>query len=50
MEEFQNNELKKRTRCIKVFSNKESLLRIAAALLSELNEKQFSDRKADLKG
>ena len=36
MEEFQNKELKKRTRCIRVFPNKESLLRIATALLIEL--------------
>ena len=38
MVEFQNKELKKRTRCIKLFPNKESLLRIATALLIELDE------------
>ena len=38
MVEFQNKELKKRTRCIRVFPNKESLLRIATALLIELDE------------
>ena len=38
MVEFQNKELKKRTGCIRVFPNKESLLRIATALLVELDE------------
>ena len=38
MVEFQNKELKKRTRCIKLFPNKDSLLRIATALLIELDE------------
>ena len=37
MIEFQNKELKKRTRCIKLFPNRESLLRIATALLIELD-------------
>ena len=46
--EFQNKELKKRTRCIRVFPNKESLLRIATALLIELDEKWLADRKAYL--
>ena len=50
MVEFQNKELKKRTRYIRVFPNKESLLRIATALLSELNEKSLAGGKAYLKG
>ena len=50
MVEFQNKELKKRTRCIRVFPNKESLLRIATALLIELDEKWLADSKAYLKG
>ena len=36
MVEFQNKELKKRTRCIKLFPNKESLLRIATAQLKRI--------------
>ena len=48
MVEFQNKELKKRTRCIRVFPNKKSLLRIATALLIELDEKWLADRKAYL--
>ena len=39
MVEFQNKELKKRTRIIKVFPGKESLLRVASAMLIELDEK-----------
>ena len=50
MVEFQNKELKKRTRYIRVFPNKESLLRIATALLSELNEKSLASGKTYLKG
>ena len=50
MVEFQNKELKKRTRCIRVSSNKESLLRIATALLIELDEKWLADGKVYLKG
>ena len=50
MVEFQNKELKKRTRCIKVFPNKESLLRIASALLIELDEKWLANGKVYLKG
>ena len=50
MVEFQNKELKKRTRCIRVFPNKESLLRIATALLLELDEKWLADGKVYLKG
>ncbi|MBR2440250.1 MAG: transposase [Lentisphaeria bacterium] len=45
MIEFQNKELKKRTRCIKLFPNRESLLRIATALLIELNETWLSESK-----
>ena len=45
MVEFQNKELKKRTRCIKLFPNKESLLRIATALLIELDETWLSESK-----
>ena len=45
MVEFQNKELKKRTRCIKLFSNKESLLRIATALLIELDETWLAESK-----
>ena len=48
--EFQNKELKKRTRCIRVFPNKESLLRIATALLIELDEKWLANGKVYLKG
>ena len=50
MVEFQNKELKKRTRCIRVFPNRESLLRIATALLIELDEKWLADGKVYLKG
>jgi len=46
MVEFQNKELKKGTRIIKVFSNKESLLRVASAMLIELDEKWQADGKA----
>ena len=49
MVEFQNKELKKRTRCIRVFPNKESLLRIATALLIELDEKWLANGKVYLK-
>ena len=49
MVEFQNKELKKRTRCIRVFPNKESLLRIATALLLELDEKWLANGKVYLK-
>lgn len=45
MVEFQNKELKKRTRCIKLFPNKESLLRIATALLIELDETWLGESK-----
>ena len=45
MIEFQNKELKKRTRCIKLFPNRESLLRIATALLIELDETWLSESK-----
>ena len=50
MVEFQNKELKKRTRCIRVFPNKESLLRIATVLLIELDEKWLANGKVYLKG
>ncbi len=50
MLEFQNKELKKRTRCIKVFFNKESLLVIATALMIELDESLIADSKVYLKG
>ena len=50
MVEFQNRELKKRTRCIRVFPNKESLLRIAVAILSKLDEKCLAEGKVYLKG
>jgi len=46
MVEFQNKELKKRTRCIRVFPNKESLLRVATALLIELDETWQTESKA----
>jgi len=46
MVEFQNKELKKRTRCIRVFPNKESLLRVATALLIELDEAWQTESKA----
>ena len=45
MVEFQNKELKKRTRCIRVFPNRESLLRIASALLIELDESWLAEDK-----
>ena len=48
MVEFQNKELKKRTRCIRVFPNKESLLRIATAPLIELDEKWLANGKTYL--
>ena len=50
MVEFQSKELKKRTKCIRVFPNKESLLRIATALLIELDEKWLAEGKVYLKG
>ena len=50
MVEFQNTDLKKRTRGIRVSSNKESLLRIATALLIELDEKWRANGKTYLKG
>ncbi len=46
MVEFQNKELKKRTRVIRVFPNKEALLRLASALLVELDDKWLSETKA----
>ena len=46
MVEFQNKELKKRTRIIRVFPNKNSLLRIAASMLIELDEKWQTESKA----
>ncbi len=46
MVEFQNRELKKRTRTIRVFPNKEALLRVASALLVELDDKWLSETKA----
>ena len=45
MVESQNKELKKRTRLIRVFPNKESLLRTASALLMELDEEWLSTDK-----
>lgn len=45
MIEFQNKELKKQTGDIKLFPNMESLLRIATALLSELDETWLSESK-----
>lgn len=50
MVEFQNKELKKRTRCIRVFPNKESLLRIATALLCELDETWLAESKVYIRG
>ena len=50
MVEFQNKELKKRTRCIRVFPNRESLLRIATALLVELDESWLAEDKVYLAG
>ena len=50
MVEFQNKELKKRTRGIRVFPNKEFLLRIATALLIELDEKWLAEGKVYPKG
>ena len=50
MVEFQNKGLKKRTRGFIVSSNKESLLRIATALLIELDEKWLANGKVYLKG
>ena len=50
MVEIQNTDLKKRTRDIRVSSNKESLLRIATALLIELDEKWLANGKVYLKG
>ena len=38
------------SRCIRVFPNKESLLRIATALLIELDEKWLANGKVYLKG
>ena len=38
MVEFQNMELKKHTRIIRVFTNKNSLLRIATSILIEFDE------------
>ena len=46
MVEFQNKELKKRTRNIMVFPNKGALLRIASAMLIELDEQWLSEEKA----
>lgn len=46
MVEFQNKELKKRTRVISVFPNKEALLRPTSALLVELDDKWLSETKA----
>ncbi|MBQ9775082.1 MAG: hypothetical protein IJW17_03485 [Lentisphaeria bacterium] len=37
--------MKKRIRCIKLFPNKEFLLRIATALLSELDETWLAESK-----
>ncbi|MDD4818044.1 MAG: transposase [Victivallaceae bacterium] len=50
MVEFQNKELKKRTRCIRVFPNRESLLRIASALLIELDETWLAEDKVYIAG
>lgn len=50
MVEFQNKELKKRTRPIRVFPNKESLLRIATALLVELDETWLAESKPYIGG
>jgi len=48
MVEFQNKELKKRTRSIRVFPNRESLLRITTALLIELDEAWLAEDKVYL--
>ena len=45
MVEFQNKELKKRTRCIKLFPHKESLRKTATALLIELDETWLGESK-----
>ena len=45
MVDFKNKEWKKRTRGIKLFPNKESLLRIATALLIELDETWLRESK-----
>ena len=50
MVEFQNKELKKRTRCIRIFPNRESLLRIASALLIELDESWLAEDKVYIVG
>ena len=46
MVEFQNKGLKERTRTIRVFPNKEALLRVASVLLVELDDKWLSKTKA----
>jgi len=50
MVEFQNKELKKRTRRIRVLPNNESLPAIAMALLNELDESWLAEDKAYLAG
>lgn len=49
MEDFFNKELKKNGQGVRVFPDKESLLRIATVLLSELDEKWLADGKGYLK-
>lgn len=49
MVEFQNKELKKRTSCVKVFPNKESLLRLVGAMLMELDDKWQGEEKSYIK-
>ena len=44
--DFQNNELKKRIRIIRVFLNRETLLRVASDLFVELGGKWFSETNA----
>lgn len=50
MVEFKNKELKKRTRCIRLFPNKDALLRIATALLIELDESWLEEDKVYIAG
>ncbi len=49
MVEFQNKELKKRTRVVKIFTNTDSLLRLSSALLMELDEKWQTEEKRYIK-
>ena len=48
--EFQNKELKKRTRCIKVFLIQKFMPMVAAAILGVTDKKRLADSKACVKG